>query len=325
MYRHVVFCLGILAVGGVQAGEAEKFFSERVKDFGTVPFGQTQVHHFKITNTTNGVVTITGSRVSCGCVSTSLRANTLRPGESTFLTATMDTRRFIGPKEVIVFVNFANPFEEVTLAVRANRNDNFSKSGEFLHLGQVRKGAEATGSIQVTMRNDASFAFREAHSGTDFVQPAAKLLRRDRGEVVYELSATLKPGLDTGTWTTDLVYTTTSTQLPQVRLALYVDVVAPITATPAAVQFPMVKVGDTKEMSVVVKGDKPFKILDVKGGDGLITAKADGTESKQAHVVRIVFSPSEAGDLAKTLTVVTDNGTEGKVTIPVRGKAKGDE
>src|SRR5215213_10572595 len=104
MYRHVVLCSAILAVGGVRAGEAEKFFSERVKDFGTVPFGQTQVHHFKITNTTNGVVSITGHRVSCGCVSTSLKANTLRPGESTLLTATMDTRRFIGPKEVIVFV-----------------------------------------------------------------------------------------------------------------------------------------------------------------------------------------------------------------------------
>ena len=325
MYRHVVFCLGVLAVGGVQAGEAEKFFSERVKDFGTVPFGQTQVHHFKITNTTQGVVTITNHRVSCGCVSTTLQTNTLRPGESTYLTATMDTRRFIGPKEVIVFVNFANPYEEVTLSVRANRNDNFSKSAEHLHLGQVRKGAEATGSIQITMRNDPYFEIRDARSGTDFVKPAAKLLRRDNGEVVYEVSATLKPGLDTGTWTTDLVLTTSSPQLPQVRLPLYAEVVAAITATPAAVQFPSVKVGTTREMSVVVKGDKPFKILDVKGGDGLISAKADGSQAKQAHVVRIVFSPSEAGDLAKTLTVVTDNGTEGKVTIPVRGKARGDE
>ena len=175
------------------------------------------------------------------------------------------------------------------------------------------------------MRNDPSFEIREAHSGTDFVKPAARLLRRDHGEVVYEVSATLKPGLDTGTWTTDLVFNTSSDQLPSVRLPLFVDVVSAITATPAAVQFPMVKVGDKKEMSVVVRGDKPFKILDVKGGDGLVSAKADGTESKQAHVVRIVFSPSEAGDLIKTLTVVTDNGTEGRVTIPVRGKAKGDQ
>lgn len=325
MYRHVVVYLGMLVVGSANAGEAEKFFAERVKDFGTVPYGQTQVHHFKITNTTDRVVTITGSRVSCGCVSTSLQAYTLRPGESTYLTATMDTKRFIGFKEVIVFVNFANPYEEVTLSVRANRNDNFAKSAEYLHLGQVRKGADATGSMHVTMRNDPSFEIRDAASGTDYVKPTAKLVRRDRGEVVYEISAALKSGLDTGTWTTDLVFNTTSAQLPSVRIPLYVEVVAPITATPAAVQFPTTKVGDKKELSVVVKGDKPFKILDVKGGDGLVSAKADGAEAKQAHVVRIVFHPSEAGDLTKTLTVVTDNGSEGKVTIPVRGKAKGDE
>jgi hypothetical protein len=325
MFRHVVICLGILAVGSVRAGEAEKFFSERVKDFGTVPFGQTQVHHFKVTNTSDRPVHINGVGVSCGCVTATLQSNALRPGESTYVTASMDTKRFIGQKEVTVFVNFAQPFEQVTLAVRANRNDNFSKTSDALHLGQVRKGAEGSGAMHVTMRNEGGFEIRSAASGTDYVKAAAKLVRRDQSEVVYEISATLKAGLDTGSWTTDLVFTTNSAMLPTIRLPLYVDVVAPITATPATVQFPAVKVGEKKELSVVVKGDKPFKILDVKGGDGLITAHADGSEAKQAHVVRLVFQPSEAGDLSKTITVVTDGGAEGKVTIPVRGKAKGDE
>src|SRR5437764_444991 len=109
MFRHVMFCLGILAVGSVQAGEAEKFFTERVKDFGTVPFGQTQVHHFKVSNTSDKPVYLTGVGVSCGCVTATLQANTLRPGESTYVTASMDTKRFIGQKEVIVYVNFAQP------------------------------------------------------------------------------------------------------------------------------------------------------------------------------------------------------------------------
>jgi hypothetical protein len=75
-------------------------------------------------------------------------------------------------------------------------------------------------------------------------------------------------------------------------------------------------------MSVVVKGDKPFRIIDVKGGDDLVTAVADSSEPKQAHIVRLVFKPNAAGELAKTITVVTDNGTAGKVQISVRGKAK---
>ncbi|HKB00623.1 MAG TPA: DUF1573 domain-containing protein [Gemmataceae bacterium] len=325
MARHTLLIIGILIAGSARAGEADKFFSERVKDFGTVPFGPTLVHHFKLTNTTEHQVFIASARVSCGCVSASIPTNTLKPGESTYLTAYMDTKRFIGPKEVIVYVQFSQPYEEVSLSVRANRNDNFSKSAEALTIGQVRKGAEGTGTIQVTMRNDSGFELREAQSGTDFVKAGFKLLRRDRGEVVYELSATLKPGLDTGVWTTDLMFNTTSPVLPVVRVPVVVDVVAPITATPAAVQFPAVKVGDKKELSVVVKGDKPFKILDVKGGDDLVKAVADGSEAKAAHIVRLVFQPSAAGELTKTITVVTDNGAENKITIPVRGKAKMDD
>jgi len=325
MTRRILLIFGVLAAGSVQAGEAEKFFSERVKDFGTVPYGPTLVHHFRITNTSASTAYITGARVSCGCVSTSLQTNSLRPGESTYLTAHMDTKRFIGHKEVIVFVNFSNPYEEVTLSVRANRNDNFSKSAESLTMGQARKGTEGSGSIQVTMRNDPHFEIRDGASSTDYVQAGFKLIRRERSEVVYELTATLKPGLDVGAWTTDVLFNTSNPSLPTVRIPVLVEVVAPITATPAVVQFPMMKVGDKKELSVVVKGDKPFKILDVKGGDDLIKAVAERSEAKQAHVVRLVYQPNAAGDLSKTITVVTDNGAEGKINIPVRGKARGDD
>jgi hypothetical protein len=325
MARVTLLLIGVLVVGGtVRAGEAEKFFSERSKDFGTVPFGPTLVHQFKITNTTGRQVYIASARVSCGCVSASIPVNTLKPGESTYLTANMDTKRFIGPKEVIVYINFSQPFEEVSLSVRANRNDNFSKSAEAIQMGQVRKSTEGTGTLQVIMRNDPSFELRDAQSGTDFVKAGFRVVRRDRAEVVYEVSATLKPGLDVGAWTTDVMFSTSSPNLPTVRIPVYVDVVAPITATPATVQFPVVKVGDKKELSVVVKGDKPFKILDVKGGDDLLKAVADGSEAKQAHILRLVFQPNEAGEHSKTITVLTDGGSENKVTIPVTGKARDD-
>ena len=80
------------------------------------------------------------------------------------------------------------------------------------------------------------------------------------------------------------------------NIPVTVEIVAPITATPAQVQFPSVKVGDSKELVVVVKGDKPFKIVEVKGGDGLIKAVADGTMSKQA-----LDSPKLRGEMQDVL------------------------
>lgn len=326
MVHRSLFVIAVLsAAAPLTAGEAEKFFNEKTKDFGTVAFGPTLVHHFKITNATAQPVHITGARVSCGCTSASIPVNTLRPGESTYMTAQMDTKRFVGPKEVFVFVDFSQPRESVTLSVKANRNDNFSKSAEGLTMGQVRKGTDGSGSVQVTMRNDPSFEIRGAASATDFVSASYKLVRKDRGEVVYELSAGLKPGLDVGTWTTDVVFTTSSGILPTVRVPVFVEVVAPITATPASVQFPMMKVGEEKELTVIVKGDKPFKIVNVQGSDGPVEAKADNGDAKEAHVLRITYRPTASGDVQKTIVVQTDAGAEGKISISVRGKAKAAE
>lgn len=335
MFKHCLpIMIGLAAVAPLSAGEAEKFFAERAKDFGTVPFGPAQVHQFKITNTTGQVVRIASARVSCGCTAATIPVNALKPGESTYLTATMDTKRFNGPKEVIIYVSFSQPYEEVTLSVRANRSDAavavvpaapaVVKTAETLMMGKVRKGAEGAGSVQITVRNDPNFTVFGTASGTDFVTGSAKLLKRDRLEVVYEVTATMKPGLDVGVWTTDLTLTTGNAAAPTIRVPVMVEIVAPITATPPQVQFPSVKVGDSKELIVVVKGDKPFKIVEVKGGDGLIKAVADGTQSKQAHIVRLVFKPEAAGETLKNIVVVTDNGTEGKVTIPVRTTAKMD-
>src|SRR5262245_54227091 len=122
MTKYIMLCIVALIAGSAHAGEAEKFFAERVKDFGTVPFGPTMVHHFKVSNTSDQTVYIKSVGVSCGCVSASVAAYTLRPGESTYVTANMDTKRFVGQKEVIVYVTFSQPYEQVALSVRANRN-----------------------------------------------------------------------------------------------------------------------------------------------------------------------------------------------------------
>jgi Protein of unknown function (DUF1573) len=323
MIRHIAGILLAATFGtSAYAGVAEGFFSERAKDFGVVQYGPILEHKIKITNTTPQIVTITNARVSCGCVAATIPQAVLQPGQSTTVNLTMDTKRFLGQKQVTVYIQFGNPREEVTLLVSANRNDSFTKSGEAISIGQVRKGQSGTSALTVTMRNDASFQIVGANSNTDFVKPEFRQIKRDHAETVYEISATMKPGLDVGVWATDVVFLTSNGTTPTLRFPVYAEVVAPITVTPSTVQFPAVKIGDKKEMSVVVKGDKPFKIVDVTGGDSLISAKAESTDSKLAHIVRLVFQPSAAGDMAKEITVVTDSGSMGKVTIPVRGKAK---
>ena len=74
------------------------------------------------------------------------------------------------------------------------------------------------------MRNDPSFEIKSAASSTDYVKPAYRLLKRDRTEVVYEVSADLKPGLDVGSWTTDVLFTTSNATVGTIRIPVNVDI-----------------------------------------------------------------------------------------------------
>src|SRR5262249_38855322 len=139
--RHVMFrfmlaavtALGLASTG--TAGWAEGMFDELTKDFGSVPRGPAVSHPFRLTNNTGQQVHIRGVRVSCGCTSASAEDRDVAPGKSTVINATMDTRRFIGFKQVTIYVTFDEPqYDEVRLIVRANGRDDINLSPESFAL-----------------------------------------------------------------------------------------------------------------------------------------------------------------------------------------------
>ncbi len=321
--RSFVYCTLLLCGLAANAhAEAEKFFSERSKDFGAVTFGQMMVHKFTITNTSNQNVQIDSARVSCGCVSASVAKGFLKPGESTEVTATMDTSRFIGFKQVTVYVGFSSPVrEEVSLVVQATRNDRFSKSSEEFALGKVSFGKEASGKVTVTVRGEPAFQISKAISETDYVKAAATLVKRDNNEVVYELQTTMKGGLDAGTWITNTTFVTNSSATPSFRIPLRVEILsgAP-TATPSEISFDTTKAGEEKTMRVIVKADKPFKITEVRGQANVLKSEYN-KEAKTTHVVNLTYRPQTAGVLDSRVEIQTDSQPT-PIVVPVRGKAE---
>src|SRR5262245_51635110 len=118
--------IGLLVVMPAPAATwADSLFDNLAHDFGVVARGPTVSHSFRIANTTGQPVHISSIRVSCGCTSAGVRMADLPPGESTDLVAQMDTRRFVGPKSVTIYVQFDRPqWEEVRLTVTANGRDD---------------------------------------------------------------------------------------------------------------------------------------------------------------------------------------------------------
>jgi hypothetical protein len=120
---------------------AEKFFAERSWDFGKVERGATVEHRFRLTNITEKPGHIASLRVNCGCATARVEREGIPSGEKTDVIVRLDTRRFVGPKTVHVYVLFDRPApEEVVLEVKANSvHDSAPAGDEGKRLEQLEK------------------------------------------------------------------------------------------------------------------------------------------------------------------------------------------
>ena len=194
MNRHILTTCALLSISSLVLAGPE--FEGRTHDFGSTPRGPMLTHYFQFTNNTKETLTIGSLRVSCGCVVASAPFAHIKPGESSYITAQMDTRRFAGQKAVTIYVGFVAPrHEELTLLVKANGRDDISINPESLAFGSQRKGSTATATAQVTFRSDPGLKIESVKCDSSHVKGEAKLLKSNGIEVTYEIKATMDADL----------------------------------------------------------------------------------------------------------------------------------
>jgi hypothetical protein len=324
------FALGIvcvLAFSGFAAAGPADMFDEKEKDFGVSPKGTVLIHYFRFTNNTKNTVTLGQPRVSCGCVTPALSANTLKPGETAAVIAYMDTRRIPHAgvtKTVIVYVPFHSPtFEEVALKVTTVTRDDLLMSPDSLAFGAVTKGKGAKVSTKVTFTSDPNWEVKKASSTGAYVHPEFKLAARNGTTVTYDVTATLDKECPAGNWMSDIYLETSNAAVAKLRIPVTVNVVAPFAAKPEVVSFGDVKMGSAPEQTVTIQSATPFKILSVKGTDEQLTVKVDKDAAQAVHTLVIAANPKATGGFTRTVEIVTDNKDQPSVIVPVTAKVVG--
>jgi len=324
MYRHLLAFVPVLALTSMSQAGADSLFEHKIHDFGASPHGPTLVHYFRYTNTGKETLAISGVRVSCGCVTATAPVREVKPGDSSYICAQMDTRRFVGSRTVTIYVSFSKPqMEEVSLQVTANSLDELTMFPETMAFGGIAKGAQAKSSVQLTMIGDPNWDITSAKADSNYVKPEAKVVKRNGAEVTFEVSATLRNDLPVGRWYTDVWLTTSSPTASKIRVPLTVEV-SPVTVTPTALMLGDIKVGDNVEEKVVVSAEKPFKIKSVLGTDSLVSVSGTEGDAKAMYILKITVKPSQAGAISREVRVQTDGDDATTLTIPVRATAKGD-
>jgi hypothetical protein len=296
-------------------------FTEKVMDFGVSPKGTVLIHYFRFTNTTNQTLTLGTPRVSCGCTSAAVSKATVAPGESAAVIAHMDTRRIPTPgvvKSVTVYVPFLAPnFEEVSLRVQTVTRDDLMMSPDVLAFGAVKAGVGAQVSTKVTFTSDPTWKVTEATSTGGYVKAEFKEETRSGNFVTYEVTATLEKECPAGNWISDINLKTSNAAVAKLRIPVSVNVSpnAPINSESAA--FGELPVGVETEKKVTVKGNAPFKILEVKGADEQLKVVVSQNEASQTHTIIFAANPKTLGGFKRNVEIVTDSKEQPKLVIPV--------
>jgi hypothetical protein len=300
--------LSLWSVSPVLAGSwAENLFEEQSRDFGSVPRGPTLSYPFRLTNKTNQDVHLASVRVSCGCLSASAMKNELAPGQSTAIVAQMDTSRFLGTRTVTIYVQFDRPrWEEVRLSVRANSRDDVMITPEAFAFGQVKRGASPAATLEVSFLGASQWQILESQCESNYVQTSLKEVKRDGGEVRYQLTARLRPDTPVGKWFSDVWLKTNSSSSPRVRVPLTVEVESALSLSPANVALGQVKAGDEAKQKLIVRSDQPFRITGIDGTDAQLMVREVNADNKTVHVLAVTLKGADPGELTKVLRVRTD-------------------
>ena len=196
-------------------------------------------------------------------------------------------------------------------------------SPDTLAFGNVPRGKTAKARTKVTFTSDPNWEVKESKSTGGYVGVSHKLDSRNGNTVTYEITATLDKDCPVGNWTADVYLKTSNSAIEKLRIPVTVNVTAPVAASPEAVQFGNVAIGNATEKSVTLQSGTPFKILNVKGADDQLDVKVESTEAKAVHVIRLSASPKLVGGFVRKVEITTDNKEQPKVIIPVAAKVIG--
>jgi hypothetical protein len=306
-----------------QTAWADKLFGGvTTHDFGVVPRGAQLKYSFKITNIYKEPLEITQVRASCSCLTATPSTRMLQPNESATLDIAMDGRQFSGQKQIRIYVGVGPKYiSTATLTVTANaRQDVVFNPGE-IDFGGVSRGQSPTKSIDVEYAGTLDWKVLEiVKSASAPFEMKVEELPRVVGQTQrhgYRILATVKTDAPTGPFKQEIILKTNDPASPTLTFNIAGAVQAPLAVSPANLTITGLRVGESQTKKVVLRADRPFRIVAIDGqGDGVTADIPDRHETTM--ILTVSIQPTRVGELRRQLTIHTDMDKE-SATISVQG------
>jgi len=285
-------------------------FTDTSHDFGVVAKGSKAQFRFKVKNVYEEPAHISGVRSSCGCTSAEASKTDLKTWETADIVANLNTNAFLGVHSATVTVTFDKPFPaEVQLQVSGNIRGDVVMQPGLVELGTIDAGQTAEKKISLTHTGRNDWTITDVRSANANFEVEVNESYRKAGTVGYELVVRLKPTAAPGYLNDQLFLVTNDPETAQIPVDVEGKVAAEIEVAPTPLVFGSVAPGQPVTKNLVVRNtkNKPFKVLDIIGGEG-ISGKVP-TESRAVQLIPITLTPgSQPGKVEKLIKIKTDLG-----------------
>lgn len=349
----IVFPLVVVACCAAGASAQDwgaKMFDTREIKFGSVPRLSNTTFKVKIRNIYVETIQLTSLTTSCGCISWIDKAPISIPSkQERELTIRLDTVGHSGDKRVRAYVSLYEPGKgyssQVTIPVEGRIRSDFEVRPSFVGFGAIDPGKSYVQRIGVNyIGGRPDWKILGARVSSPHLTAQVVETRRAGGSVTYEATVQIDANAPLGILRDQLILTTNDVGDSAISIPVEAKVEPDIVVTD--LQFGMVRPGQPKSMTVVVRGRKPFKIEKVKQVTRELRARPaeDGTVpsagtvalsdsvaikvpagSAAVQIVTLtVTPPAEAGMFDEEFSVVIE-GRPQPVTFKARGRIQPQE
>ena len=301
----------VLAVAPYASAQewALKMFNTTSHDFGTVARGTKAQYRFQVKNIYQEDAHILGVRSSCNCTIPQITRSDLKSLETAEIVAEFNTRDFQGPRSATLTVTFDKPYHgEVQLRVNGVIRTDVVMQPGAVDFGAVDFGSPMEKRFQVTYAGRDDWRIVDARTAEDYFEVELTELQRGAGKVAYELLVRLTKGAPIGYIKDQLILVTNDPRARELPVEMEGRVVPDITISPTKWFIGVVHPGQKVPKTLVVRGKKPFRILDVQCPDKSFTVESS-TEAKSVHLIPVVFTAGDdPGRIVQKISIHTDQG-----------------
>lgn len=318
MYTFLLSWMLVLgAPGDANTNWATSMFETTSHDFGVVMKGSKTEYDFVFTNKYNEDVQIESVTTSCQCTMPEFTRGPIKTWEKGSVKIMVNTKSFVGTKNATLTVRFSKPFRmEIQLHSYVNIRSDVAVNPGVVYFGTVSQGKSPSIPVTINCVGRRNWQITDIQSTCPFLTVQLKENNRFANQVSYLMTVSLKENAPAGRFSEFLELVTNDPDPRNRRFPIQVEgrVRQPLSVNPSPLSFGLVEIGETVTKALVVEGQEPFKINDIRSDDPHITATIHQMTPTR-YTVRMRYRGDKPRAINGNVTLITD--VDGGTTIPL--------